>query len=164
MKTFCFPWFQIEESLEELAPACTLELLGMTSLSTNTERRGGAIAALRELLRQGLDVETSCQVQDWPCFLSQALGRLMAAEMVDLLPWDELALIRKNKKSIESQNQRVVVDFNCFYMAFKAHLALGFSSRQTELVMSFLQLISPLHSRKVVYCQYAYHFSQNTSA
>ncbi|XP_023523807.1 plastid division protein CDP1, chloroplastic-like [Cucurbita pepo subsp. pepo] len=125
---------QIEESLEELAPACTLELLGMPSLPTNTERRAGAIAALRELLRQGLDVETSCQVQDWPCFLSQALGRLMAAELVDLLPWDELALIRKNKKSIESQNQRVVVDFNCFYMAFKAHLALGFSSRQTDLI------------------------------
>ncbi|KAG7025111.1 Plastid division protein CDP1, chloroplastic [Cucurbita argyrosperma subsp. argyrosperma] len=125
---------QIEESLEELAPACTLELLGMPSLPTNTERRAGAIAALRELLRQGLDVESSCQVQDWPCFLSQALGRLMAAEIVDLLPWDELALIRKNKKSIESQNQRVVIDFDCFLMAFKAHLALGFSTRQTELI------------------------------
>lgn len=125
---------QIEESLEELAPACTLELLAMPSLPMNTERRVGAIAALRELLRQGLDVETSCQVKDWPCFLSQALGRLMAAEVVDLLPWDELALIRKNKKSIESQNQRVVVDFYCFFMAFKAHLALGFSSKQTELI------------------------------
>ncbi|XP_038885039.1 plastid division protein CDP1, chloroplastic isoform X2 [Benincasa hispida] len=125
---------QIEESLEELAPACTLELLALPNLPMNAERRAGAIAALRELLRQGLDVETSCQVQDWPCFLSQALGRLMAAEVVDLLPWDELALIRKNKKSIESQNQRVVVDFDCFFMAFKAHLALGFSSRQTELI------------------------------
>uniref|UniRef100_A0A9I9DWR0 Plastid division protein CDP1, chloroplastic n=1 Tax=Cucumis melo TaxID=3656 RepID=A0A9I9DWR0_CUCME len=125
---------QIEESLEELAPACTLELLALPNLPMNTERRAGAIAALRELLRQGLGVEMSCQVQDWPCFLSQALGRLMAAEVVDLLPWHELALIRKNKKSIESQNQRVVVDFYCFLLAFKAHLALGFSSRQPELI------------------------------
>uniref|UniRef100_A0A0A0K7W1 Uncharacterized protein n=1 Tax=Cucumis sativus TaxID=3659 RepID=A0A0A0K7W1_CUCSA len=125
---------QIEESLEELAPACTLELLALPNLPMNTERRAGAIAALRELLRQGLGVETSCQVQDWPCFLSQALGRLMAAEVVDLLPWHELALIRKNKKSIESQNQRVVVDFYCFLLAFKAHLALGFSSRHPELI------------------------------
>jgi hypothetical protein len=51
----------------------------------NAERRRGAIAALRELLRQGLDVETSCRVQDWPCFLSQALNRLMATEIVDLI-------------------------------------------------------------------------------
>ena len=98
------------------------------------ERRRGAIAALRELLRQGLDVETSCRVQDWPCFLSQALDRLMATEIVDLLPWDDLALVRKNKKSLESQNQRAVIDFNCFYMAILAHIALGFSSKQTELV------------------------------
>ncbi|XP_061957110.1 plastid division protein CDP1, chloroplastic-like [Populus nigra] len=125
---------QIEESLEELAPACTLELLGMLHSPENAERRRGAIAALRELLRQGLDVETSCRVQDWPCFLSQALNRLMATEIVDLLPWDDLALVRKNKKSLESQNQRVVIDFNCFYMAILAHIALGFSSKQTELV------------------------------
>ncbi|XP_024438105.1 plastid division protein CDP1, chloroplastic isoform X2 [Populus trichocarpa] len=76
---------QIEESLEELAPACTLELLGMLHSPENAERRRGAIAALRELLRQGLDVETSCRVQDWPCFLSQALNRLMATEIVDLI-------------------------------------------------------------------------------
>lgn len=133
--------------MEELAPACTLELLALPNLPMNTERRAGAIAALRELLRQGLGVEMSCQVQDWPCFLSQALGRLMAAEVVDLLPWHELALIRKNKKSIESQNQRVVVDFYCFLLAFKAHLALGFSSRQPELVISLLQLML-LHNRK----------------
>ena len=100
----------------------------------NAERRRGAIAALRELLRQGLDLETSCRVQDWPCFLSQALNRLMATEIVDLLPWDDLVLIRKNKKSIESQNQRVVIDFNCFYMVLLAHVALGFSSKQSELV------------------------------
>ncbi|KAJ6881615.1 hypothetical protein NC651_028264 [Populus alba x Populus x berolinensis] len=125
---------QIEESLEELAPACTLELLGMLHSPENAERRRGAIAALRELLRQGLDVETSCRVQDWPCFLSQALDRLMATEIVDLLPWDDLALVRKNKKSLESQNQRAVIDFNCFYMAILAHIALGFSSKQTELV------------------------------
>ncbi|KAJ6764873.1 PLASTID DIVISION PROTEIN CDP1 CHLOROPLASTIC-RELATED [Salix koriyanagi] len=125
---------QIEESLEELAPACTLELLGMLHSPENAERRRGAIAALCELLRQGLDVETSCRVQDWPCFLSQALNRLMATEIVDLLPWDELAIVRKNKKSLESQNQRVVIDFNCFYMVILAHVALGFSSKKTELV------------------------------
>ncbi|KAG5233795.1 cell division family protein [Salix suchowensis] len=111
---------QIEESLEELAPACTLELLGMLHSLENAERRRGAIAALCELLRQGLDVETSCRVQDWPCFLSQALNRLMATEI--------------NKKSLESQNQRVVIDFNCFYMVILAHVALGFSSKKTELV------------------------------
>lgn len=121
--------------MEELAPACTLELLGMPHSPENVERRRGAIAALRELLRQGLDVETSCQVQDWPCFLSRALNRLMAAEIVELLPWDNLAITRKNKKSLESQNQRVVIDFNCFYMALIAHVAFGFSSRQIELVI-----------------------------
>ncbi|KAJ6387458.1 hypothetical protein OIU78_017222 [Salix suchowensis] len=47
---------QIEESLEELAPACTLELLGMLHSLENAERRRGAIAALCELLRQGLDL------------------------------------------------------------------------------------------------------------
>ncbi|KAG6752783.1 hypothetical protein POTOM_042821 [Populus tomentosa] len=125
---------QIEESLEELAPACTLELLGMLHSPENAERRRGVIAALRELLRQGLDVETSCRVQDWPCFLSQALDRLMATEIVDLLPWDDLALVRKNKKSLESQNQRAVINFDCFYVAILAHIALGFSSKQTELV------------------------------
>ncbi|TQD94210.1 hypothetical protein C1H46_020162 [Malus baccata] len=125
---------QIEESLEELAPACTLELLGMSHSPENAERRRGAIAALRELVRQGLDVETSCRVQDWPCFLTQALNRLMASEIVDLLPWDELAITRKNKKSLESQNQRVVIDFNCFYTVLIAHVALGFSSKQKELI------------------------------
>ncbi|XAR48282.1 hypothetical protein NMG60_11031044 [Bertholletia excelsa] len=125
---------QIEESLEELAPACTLELLGMPHAPENAERRLGAIAALRELLRQGLDVEASCQVYDWPWFLGQALAKLMAAEIVNILPWDTLAETRKNKKSLESQNQRVVIDFNCFYMALTAHIALGFSSRQRDLI------------------------------
>ncbi|XP_059643714.1 plastid division protein CDP1, chloroplastic [Cornus florida] len=125
---------QIEESLEELAPACTLEILAMPHTPENAERRLGAIAALRELLRQGLDVVTSCQVQDWPCFLSQALNKLMASEIVDLLPWDNLAIARKNKKSIESQNQKVVIDFNCFYMALLAHFAFGYSSKQTDLI------------------------------
>ncbi|KAL6181340.1 hypothetical protein ACLB2K_047995 [Fragaria x ananassa] len=125
---------QIEESLEELAPACTLELLGMPHSPENAERRQGAIAALRELVRQGLGVETSCRVHDWPCFLSQALNRLMAAEIVDLLPWDDLAITRKNKRSLESQNQRVVIDFNCFYMVLIAHIALGFSNKQPELI------------------------------
>ncbi|KAF7820304.1 plastid division protein CDP1, chloroplastic-like [Senna tora] len=125
---------QIEESLEELAPACTLELLGMPQTPENADRRRGAIAALRELLRQGLDVETSCQVQDWPSFLSQAFSRLLASEIVDLLPWDNLTMTRRNKKTLESQNQRVVIDSNCFYRAFIAHLALGFSSKQKDLI------------------------------
>ncbi|OIT04734.1 PREDICTED: plastid division protein CDP1, chloroplastic isoform X1 [Nicotiana attenuata] len=125
---------QIEESLEELAPACTLELLGMPRTPENAERRLGAIAALRELLRQGLDVEASCQVQDWQCFLNQALNKLMASEIVELLQWHNLALTRKNKKSIESQNQRAVIDFNCFYMVLLAHIALGFSSKQIDLI------------------------------
>ncbi|KAI3454293.1 hypothetical protein Pfo_010956 [Paulownia fortunei] len=125
---------QIEESLEELAPACTLDLLGMPHTPENAERRLGAIAALRELLRQGLDVETSCQVQDWPCFLNQALKKLMATEIVELIPWDSLALTRKNRKSLESQNQRIVIDFNSFYVVLLAHIALGFSSKQTELI------------------------------
>ncbi|XP_019068547.1 plastid division protein CDP1, chloroplastic isoform X2 [Solanum lycopersicum] len=125
---------QIEESLEELAPACTLELLGLPRTPENAERRLGAIAALRELLRQGLDVEASCQVQDWQCFLNQALNKLMASEIVELLQWDNLAVTRKNKKSIESQNQRVVIDFNCFYVVLLAHIALGFSSKQIDLI------------------------------
>lgn len=113
----------------------------MSYIPENAERRRGAIAALRELLRQGLDLETSCQVQDWPCFLSQALNRLMAVEIIDLLPWDDLAVVRKNKKSLESQNQRVVIDFNCFYMVLIAHIALGFSSKQTDLVSSLFDFI-----------------------
>lgn len=125
---------QIEESLEELAPACTLELLAMPHTPENAERRLGAISALRELLRQGLDMESSCQVQDWSCFLNQSLNKLMATEIVELLPWDELALIRKNKKSLESQNQRVVIDFNCFYTVLIAHIAVGFSSKQIDLI------------------------------
>lgn len=100
----------------------------------NNERRRGAIAALRELLSQGLDVELSCQVRDWPCFLSQALHKLMATEIVDLLQWDKIAVARKNKKSLESQNQRAVIDFNCFYTAMIAHIAIGLSSKQTNLV------------------------------
>ncbi|KAF3438353.1 hypothetical protein FNV43_RR21115 [Rhamnella rubrinervis] len=126
--------YRIEESLEELAPACTLELLGLPHLPENAERRRGAISALRELLRQGLDVETPCQVQDWPCFFSQALSRLLASEIIDLLPWDDLAITRKNKKSLESQNQRVVIDYNCYYVALMAHIALGFSSKQITLI------------------------------
>lgn len=125
---------EIEESLERLAPDCTLELLDMPRTPENAERRLRAIAALRELLRQGLDVEASCQVRDWPCFLSQALNKLMATEIVNLLPWDSLAVTRKNKKSIESQNQRVVIDLNCFHMALTAHIALGFSSKQTDWI------------------------------
>ncbi|CAI9302110.1 unnamed protein product [Lactuca saligna] len=125
---------QIEESLEELAPACTLELLGMPHTQENAERRVGAIAALRELLRQGLDVESQCQIEDWSTFLNQALNKLMAAEIVELLTWDSLANTRKNKKSLESQNQRVVVDANCLYTVMMAHIALGFSSKHIEMI------------------------------
>ncbi|CAL9112513.1 unnamed protein product [Musa textilis] len=124
----------IEESLEDLAPACTLELLGLPHVPDNAECRCGALAALQELIRQGLDVEFSCRVQDWPCFLIQAMNKLMASEIVDLLSWDSLAIKRKNKKSIESQNQRIVLDFNCFYLAMIAHIALGFSTRQNEMI------------------------------
>jgi hypothetical protein len=125
---------QIEESLEELAPACTLELLSLPQTPENAERRQGAIAALCELLRQGLDVESSCRVHDWPCFLGQAMNKLLATEIVDLLSWDTLATTRKNKKSLESQSQRAVVDFNCFHVAMLAHFALGFSTRQADLI------------------------------
>nr|CAJ86106.1 H0103C06.10 [Oryza sativa] len=125
---------QIEESLEELAPACTLELLSLPQTPENAERRQGAIAALSELLRQGLDVESSCRVHDWPCFLGQAMNKLLATEIVDLLSWDTLATTRKNKKSLESQSQRAVVDFNCFHVAMLAHFALGFSTRQADLI------------------------------
>lgn len=109
----------------------------MPQTPENADRRLGAIAALRELLRQGLDVETSCQVDDWPSFLNQAFSRLLATEIVDLLPWDNLAATRKNKKTLESQNQRVVIDSNCFYRAFLAHVAVGFSSKQKDLVIQF---------------------------
>lgn len=126
--------------MEELAPACTLELLGLPHSPENTERRQGAIAALYELLRQGLDVETPCRVQDWPCFLGRALQMLSASEIIDILPWDSLAEARKNKKSIESQNQRVIIDSNCFYVVLVAHIALGFTSRQMELVIYYLPL------------------------
>ncbi|XP_042456334.1 plastid division protein CDP1, chloroplastic-like [Zingiber officinale] len=125
---------QIEESLEDLAPACTLELLSLPHSPESTERRHGALAALQELVRQGLDVEPSCRVQDWPCFLSQAMNKLIALEIVDLLSWDTLAVIRKNKKSIESQSQKVIIDFGCFYLAMMAHIALGFSTRNTEMI------------------------------
>ncbi|KNA09829.1 hypothetical protein SOVF_149940 [Spinacia oleracea] len=125
---------EIEESLEELAPACTLELLAMPQTTDNVERRRGAMAALRELLRQGLDVEASCRVNDWSSFLSNALGKLMASEIVELIPWESLALTRKNKKSLGSQNQRVVIDFDCFYTALMAHIAFGFSSRQKDWI------------------------------
>uniref|UniRef100_A0A453DFN5 Uncharacterized protein n=1 Tax=Aegilops tauschii subsp. strangulata TaxID=200361 RepID=A0A453DFN5_AEGTS len=128
---------QIEESLEELAPACTLEVLSLPRTPENSERRRGAIAALCELLGQGLDVESSCRVHDWPYFLGQAMDKLLATEIVELLSWDSLATTRKNKKSLESQSQRVVVDFDCFYRAMLAHLASGFSTRQTELVPFF---------------------------
>lgn len=124
--------------MEELAPACTLDLLGLPHTPENAERRLGAVAALRELMRQGLDVEASCQVKDWPCFLNQAFKKLMATEIVELLPWDNLALARKNRKSLVSQSQRIAIDFNSFYMVLLAHIALGFSSKQIEQVISMV--------------------------
>ncbi|KAK1431477.1 hypothetical protein QVD17_07936 [Tagetes erecta] len=125
---------QIEESLEELAPACTLEILGMAHTPENAERRVRAIAALREMLRRGLEVESQSQIEDWSTFLNQALNKLTAAEIVDLLTWDSLANTRKNKKSLESHNQRVVVDTSALYTVMMAHLALGFSSKQIEMI------------------------------
>ncbi|XP_039126997.1 plastid division protein CDP1, chloroplastic [Dioscorea cayenensis subsp. rotundata] len=125
---------QVEESLKELAPACTLELLGLPCTPKNIEHRQRAILALHELLRQGLNAEASCRVQDWPCFLTHAMNKLMASEIVDLLSWDTLAIARKNKKSLQSQHQRIMIDFNCFYVAMIAHIAFGFSSRQTEMI------------------------------
>ncbi|KAL4567746.1 hypothetical protein LXL04_023339 [Taraxacum kok-saghyz] len=125
---------QIEESLEELAPACTLELLGMPQSQENADRRVGAIAALRELLRQGLDVDSQCQIDDWSNFLNQALNKLTAAEITELLIWDSLVNTRKNKKSLESQNQRTVIDASCLYTVMMAHIALGFSSKQIEMI------------------------------
>lgn len=110
----------------------------MPQTTDNVERRRGAMAALRELLRQGLDVEASCRVNDWSSFLSNALGKLMASEIVELIPWESLALTRKNKKSLGSQNQRVVIDFDCFYTALMAHIAFGFSSRQKDWVITIL--------------------------
>lgn len=127
----------------------------MSNTPENIDRRRGAIAALRELLRQGLDVEASCQVQDWPSFLSQALGCLLANEIVDLLPWDSLAVMRKNKKTIESQNLRVIIDSSCFYRVFTAHLALGFSSKQKELVTPS----SKLKHFNICYNPYCFFFA-----
>ncbi|GAB2227980.1 hypothetical protein Droror1_Dr00009809 [Drosera rotundifolia] len=126
--------FQIEASLEELTPACTLEILCLPPLPDNSERRQGAIAALRELLIQSLDVVSASNIHDWPSFLSQALAKLTAGEIVELLPRDKLSVTRKNKKSIECQNQRVVIDFSCFYTVLVAHIALGFSSRKKDLI------------------------------
>lgn len=141
MQNKSIAWFQIEESLEEFAPACTLELLALTSTSDKSERRRGAMGALRELLRQGLDADPSCQVHDWPCFLRQALSRLTANEIVELLYWDTLALTRKNRKSLESQTQRTVIDFDCFYLAMLAHIAFGFSTHRADMVTSFCSVM-----------------------
>ncbi|KAI7751317.1 hypothetical protein M8C21_002877, partial [Ambrosia artemisiifolia] len=125
---------QIEESLEELAPACTLEILGMAHTPENAERRVRGIAALQEMLRRGLEVESQSQIEDWSSFLNQALNKLMASEIVELLTWDSLANTRKNKKSLESHNQRVVVDTSSLYTVMMAHVALGFSSKQIEMI------------------------------
>lgn len=79
---------QIEASLEELAPICLLENLSKPRTPENAERKEGALAALRELLRQGLEGEASCAVRDWSDFLSQVMKKLLAIEIVGLLPWD----------------------------------------------------------------------------
>ncbi|KAH0926924.1 hypothetical protein HID58_019180, partial [Brassica napus] len=127
---------KVSQGFEALARAQSFLKSKVTlgKLALLSQRRRGAVAALRELLRQGLDVEASCQIQDWPCFLTQAISRLLATEIVDLLPWDTLAITRKNKKSLESHNQRVVIDFNCFYLVLVAHIAVGFSVKQTDKI------------------------------
>lgn len=112
----------------------------MAHTPENAERRVRAIAALREMLRRGLEVESQSQIEDWSTFLNQALNKLTAAEIVDLLTWDSLANTRKNKKSLESHNQRVVVDTSSLYTVMMAHLALGFSSKQIEMVYSFWKI------------------------
>lgn len=69
------------------------------------------------------------------------MRKLMAIEIVDLISWDALAVTRKNKKSLEAQNQKVIIDFDCFYLAMIAHIALGFSTRQTDMVPVFPWLL-----------------------
>ena len=69
-----------------------LELLSTPDMHApeNVDRRRGAVLTLQELLRLGIDVEASCQVHDWASFLSQAFDSLLAKELVDFLPWDNL--------------------------------------------------------------------------
>eukprot|EP01018_Ginkgo_biloba_P011458 Gb_02500 [translate_table: standard] len=141
---------EIEAALEELAPTCTLEHLSMPRTPENAERREGALAALRELLRQGLEAESSCAVRDWPVFLNQAIKKLLAVEIVDLLPWETLAFTRKNNYSSEAQQQRIVIDFNCFYRALLAHIALGFSSRRPEMIEKAKKIAKSLEMTEAV--------------
>jgi hypothetical protein len=84
------------------------------------------------------------------------MNKLLATEIVDLLSWDTLATTRRNKRSLESQSQRVVVDFNCFYVAMLAHLAFGFSTRQTELVPLFSHLLHSLQKLLLHYFELFY--------
>lgn len=141
---------EIEASLEELAPMCLLENLGKPRTPENAERREGALAALRELLRQGLEGEASCAVRDWSVFLSQAMKKLLAIEIVSLLPWDTIALIRKNNNSSEAQQQRFVIDCNCFYIALLAHIALGFSKKRPELIDKAKKITESLEKTEAV--------------
>ncbi|KAH9323444.1 hypothetical protein KI387_018083, partial [Taxus chinensis] len=141
---------EIEASLEELAPTCLLEHLSMPRTPENAERREGALAALREVLRQGLEAEASCAVTDWSVFLSQAMNKLLAVEIVGLLPWETLATIRKNYSSSEARQQRSVIDFNCFYMALLAHIAVGFSRKRPELIEKANNIIESLERTEAV--------------
>lgn len=141
---------EIEASLEELAPICLLENLSKPRTPENAERREGALAALRELLRQGLEGEASCAVRDWSDFLSQVMKKLLAIEIVGLLPWDTIALIRKNNNSSEAQQQRFVIDCNCFYIVLLAHIALGFSSKRPELIEKAKKITESLEKTEAV--------------
>lgn len=129
---------------------CLLENLGKPRTPENAERREGALAALRELLRQGLEGEASCAVRDWSVFLSQAMKKLLAIEIVGLLPWDTIALIRKNNNSSEAQQQRFVIDCNCFYIALLAHIALGFSKKRPELIDKAKKITESLEKTEAV--------------
>ncbi|XP_057820821.2 plastid division protein CDP1, chloroplastic isoform X2 [Cryptomeria japonica] len=141
---------EIEASLEELAPTCLLEHLSMPRTPENAERREGALAALRELLRQGLEAEVSCAVTDWPAFLGQAMNKLLAVEIVGLLLWDRLATIRKNYSSSEARQQRNVINFDCFYKALLGHIAVGFSRKHPEMIEKANNIIESLERTEAV--------------
>ncbi|KAJ7528825.1 hypothetical protein O6H91_15G021800 [Diphasiastrum complanatum] len=124
----------IEASLEEMAPACTLEHLSLPSTPENKDKRAGALAALVELIRQGLSADPSCSVRDWESFLCSAVGKLSAKEIVDLLPWETLFVLRKGQDTNEAKQQRAMFNVDCLYTVLIAHIARGFSTRNPELI------------------------------
>eukprot|EP00252_Welwitschia_mirabilis_P009463 TRINITY_DN2204_c0_g1_i2.p1 TRINITY_DN2204_c0_g1~~TRINITY_DN2204_c0_g1_i2.p1 ORF type:complete len:442 (+),score=62.68 TRINITY_DN2204_c0_g1_i2:182-1507(+) len=137
---------EIEASLEELAPTCVVENLSLPRTVENAERREGALAALRELLRQGLEGEASCCIkqEDWPLFLEKVMSKLLAVEIVGILAWDSLAKIRRDHYSPQAKQQRSVIDFGCFYTALLAHIALGFSRKCPQLIESAKKMAESL--------------------